>query len=129
MPKFTKESKHWNNQFHGALDKNLIDNEKSVATVQKSMKTNRLTALLVGILFLSSVSAAGMAAWYVISLRSVAKMQPKVAEIKMVVSRAQMLVNEAMEYRKRNSAIDPILQSVSPRTSLPAVPVTKTPGK
>lgn len=129
MPKFTKESKHWNNQFHGALDKNLIDNEKSVATVQKSMKTNRLTALLVGILFLSSVSAAGMAAWYVISLRSVAKMQPKVAEIKMVVSRAQMLVNEAMEYRKRNSAIDPILQSVSPRTSLPSVPATKTPGK
>lgn len=56
-------------------------------------------------------------------------MQPKLAEIKMVVSRAQMLVNEAMEYRKRNSAIDPILQSVSPRTSLPSVPATKTPGK
>lgn len=93
------------------------------------MKTNPLTAFLVGILFLSSVSAAGFATWYVMSVKAIHKMQPELAEINVVVSRVQMLVNESMEYRKHNPAIDPILQSVTPRANLPAAPATKAAGK
>jgi len=93
------------------------------------MKINPLAAFLMGALFLSSVSAAGFAIWHVISVRAVYKMQPQLAEINVVVARTQMLINEAMEYRKHNPAIDPILQTVNPRASLPASAPTKSPGK
>lgn len=83
------------------------------------MKGNPVTTLLLVILFASSLSAAGFATWYVFSVRAVHRLQPKVAEINLVVSRAQMLLNEAMEYRKQNPAIDPILQSINPRSGVP----------
>lgn len=93
------------------------------------MKKNPLTTLLLVILFASSLSAAGFATWYVFSVRAVHRLQPKVAEINLVVSRAQMLVNEAMEYRKQNPAIDPILQSLNSRSGVPVNQSAKPLGK
>lgn len=91
------------------------------------MKSNPLNAFLVGVLFIFSVCAAGLATWYFISVRTIHKMQPELVEINNVRARVQMLVGEVMEYRKHNPTIDPILQSVNliSRTSQPVPPAPK----
>lgn len=102
-----------------------MDNDQSIAKFSQFMKGNPLSAFLLAILFASSLSAAGFATWYVFSVRAVHRLQPKVAEVNLVVSRAQMLVNEATEYRKQNPAIDPILQSLNPRSGVPVNQLAK----
>lgn len=95
------------------------------------MKSHQLTALLVGILIVSSICTAGLATWHAVSVRTNDKKQRELTELSNVQARVQLLVSEVMEYRKRNPSIDPILQSVNlvPRVSQPVPPAPKITGK
>ncbi len=74
------------------------------------MKKNPLAAILVGLLFISSISSALMAAYYFSTVRSVRTMQGQMNAMNLQRSRIQALAQEAYEYSKRNPAIDPILR-------------------
>ena len=85
------------------------------------MRKSALTNLLVGLAALSVVATAGLASYYVRSVQKLNRLQFQVAVINRNRSLVNALANEAMEYSKRNPAIDPVLQSVGirPKGSLP----------
>jgi hypothetical protein len=76
------------------------------------MRNDLLTKLLVGLVVLSVLATSGLAFLYVRSVQKMNRLQLQAA----LVNRNRALVNslaaEAVEYSKRNPAIDPVLQSV-----------------
>lgn len=76
------------------------------------MRNDVLTKLLVGLVVLSVLATSGLAFLYVRSVQKMNQLQRQAA----FVNRNRALVNslaaEAVEYSKRNPAIDPVLQSV-----------------
>jgi hypothetical protein len=66
-----------------------------------------LTALFV----LSAATSLAFAGWYVISLRQLKSTQAALAAVNRNKMVARALITDAIEYRKRNPAIDPVLQA------------------
>lgn len=77
------------------------------------MKPISVTGILLTVLLASVLSLAGMAAWYVFSVRQYRQVQAELNAGEQNRARLRLLVAECMEYRKRNPAIDPVLQSVN----------------
>jgi hypothetical protein len=87
------------------------------------MKNNTLGRLLVSILFACAILATWASVRYFFSMREAQRLQGRAIAINNVRSAAQALANEAVEYSKRNPAIDPILQQfdIKPKpTNAPA---------
>jgi hypothetical protein len=74
------------------------------------MKNNLLTNLLVGLVVLSVLATSGLAYVYVRSVQKLNQLQLQNALITRNRTLINSLANEAIEYSKRNPAIDPILQ-------------------
>ena len=74
------------------------------------MKNNILTNLLVGLVVLSVLATSGLAYIYVRSVQKLNQLQLQNAFITRNRTLINSLANEAIEYSKRNPAIDPILQ-------------------
>ncbi len=96
------------------------------------MNKNPLVTLLMVLLLLSVLAAAGLSFWYVQSTRRLNLLQWQATQATRNRNIVQNLANEAVEYGKRNPAIDPVLQSVGlkpkPATNaapLPAKPTTR----
>jgi hypothetical protein len=68
-----------------------------------------LTALFV----LSAATALAFSGWYVISLRQLQSTQASLAAVNRNKMVARALIADALEYRKRNPAIDPVLQAAN----------------
>jgi hypothetical protein len=81
------------------------------------MRNNSFTALLVGLLFVSAVAAAVQVLRLVFATRDLRRIQPRIVEINAHMNVAQGLLNDTLEYSKRNSAIDPLLQSMNFKTN------------
>jgi hypothetical protein len=73
---------------------------------------NMLTYFLVALLLLTVLATAGLTIYYVRKVRSWNMLQLQTAVISRNRTLANSLLNDAIEYSKRNPAIDPILQSV-----------------
>lgn len=98
------------------------------------MDQKLVTASLIGLLFLNAICAGTFALLFVRGMRDVRQLQGQAANINNLRNRAQGVLNEALEYSKRNPAIDPILQSVGakPRpagTGAATGPAPAPPGK
>jgi len=96
------------------------------------MKNHVLAAVLVVILFVLGLWATVQSARYFSTLGQLARLQNPVNQVTYRLNLAQSLVNEAMEYSKRNPAIDPILISFhfkSPPASNAAMATSKPASK
>ena len=74
------------------------------------MKNNLLAALLAGLLLVLGLGASFQSLRYLFMLRRVGNMQNQANQYNFRLNLTQALVNESVEYSKRNPAIDPILQ-------------------
>ena len=82
-----------------------------------SMRNNSFTALLVGLLFISAAAVAVQVLRLSFATRDLRRLQPRIVEINANLNLAQALLNETLEYSKRNPAIDPLLQSLNLKTN------------
>src|SRR5206468_7970891 len=73
------------------------------------MKSNGLVSVLTGAVMISALTTAWVSLRYFFSMRDLQKLQVQYVNMNNVRSAAQSLANEALEYSKSNSAIDPIL--------------------
>ena len=84
------------------------------------MKANSVLALLVGLLLISAAVAALQVLRLSFATRDLRRLQPRIVEINAHLNVAQALLNDTLEYSKRNPAIDPLLQSMNFKTNSPA---------
>jgi hypothetical protein len=87
------------------------------------MKNNTLGSLLVGALFVCAALTGWASLRHYFSLKEAQRLQARAIAINNTRNATQALANEAMEYSKRNPAIDPILQQfeIKPKpTNAPA---------
>ena len=85
------------------------------------MSKNAFGPLLVAVLFISAGLNVYYALRFAFSSRDLRRIQPQVTEIQTRLNVAQALLNETLEYSKRNPAIDPLLQSLNFKTNAPGV--------
>ncbi len=81
------------------------------------MRNNSFAAVLVGLLFISAVAAAVQVLRLSFATRDLRRMHPRIVEINAHWNLAQALLNDTLEYSKRNPAIDPLLQSLNFKTN------------
>jgi hypothetical protein len=77
-----------------------------------AMKRNLIGVLLAGIFCLSVLATAFLSFTYVRSARELQKLQHQAGLVNANRTRINALAAEAVEYSKRNPAIDPILHSL-----------------
>ena len=76
------------------------------------MERNLLTNILTGLVSLSVLTSLILALFYVNRMRDLRISQGKIEAINRYRTIAQPLAIDAVEYSRRNPAIDPLLQSV-----------------
>ena len=81
------------------------------------MRNNSFAAVLVGLLFISAVAAAVQVLRLSFATRDLRRMHPRIVEINAHWNLTQALLNDTLEYSKRNPAIDPLLQSMNFKTN------------
>ena len=96
------------------------------------MKPGMLTSLLTALFVLSAVIALAAAGWYLVSLRQLRSTQEMLAAVNRNKVVVRSLIADALEYRKHNPAIDPVLQAarllspaVTATNSAPGIPAKK----
>ena len=72
---------------------------------------------MVGLLFISAIAAAVQVLRLSFATRDLRRLQPRIIEINANLNVAQALLNDTLEYSKRNPAIDPLLQSMNLKTN------------
>jgi hypothetical protein len=92
------------------------------------MRNKPFTALLVGLLFISALAAAVQVLRLSFATRDLRRLQPRIIELNAHLNVAQALLNDTLEYSKRNPAIDPLLQSMNFKTNSAAGAVGPQPG-
>jgi len=92
------------------------------------MKSNPVTNLLLAVLFVNAVFTALMTFNYVRTMRTLQTLQFQRAALTRELNIFNSLVNDTLEYSKRNSAVEPALQSLGLKTSRTAAP-TQPVGK
>jgi hypothetical protein len=76
------------------------------------MKNNQLTTILLGLLTLSALASMVLCWLYIANSRELRGIQAQIAAINNRNVGVNALINEALEYSKKNPAIDPLLVSV-----------------
>jgi hypothetical protein len=86
------------------------------------LRNNAFTHLLVGLVVVVVMATSFLAFSYIRSVRKLNVLQLQTALISRNRTLANSLVNDVLEYSKRNPAVDPILQSIGakPRAGAPA---------
>ena len=86
------------------------------------MRKYSFAALLVGLLFISAAATAVQVLRLAFATRDMRRLQPRIIEINARLNLAQALLNDTLEYSKRNPAIDPLLQAMNFKTNSAAGP-------
>jgi hypothetical protein len=90
------------------------------------MRTNPLGPFLVGVFVACAIMVAWLATRYYFSVKDFTKLSIQAITINNTRTAVQSLANEAIEYSRRNPAMDPILEKfeIKPRSTnaAPAVP-------
>ena len=86
------------------------------------------TTFLLAVLALSAVLSVIFCALYVSNTRQLRLLQGQMTLINGRTSSITALANEALEYSKRNSAIDPILEATGLKGSKTSTTTTNKPG-
>ena len=82
-----------------------------------SMKNSWFTGALAGVLVVAAFAAALLVARVFLTTRQLRSLQPMLVEVNNRLNFAQALLNETLEYSKRNPAIDPLLVSLNFKTN------------
>ena len=94
------------------------------------MKQESLAAFLVGTLSVCAVAGLVLSANYWFSTRTLRRLQPQAMACQTRLNLAQALLNDTLEYSKRNPSIDPLLQSLNIKTVVgPSPAATNSAGK
>jgi len=90
------------------------------------MKSNALASLLTGAVIVCALTVAWVSVRYFFAMRDLQKLQGQYLLMNNVRNAAQGLANDAVEYSKRNPAIDPILYKydIKPRGTNASAPAT-----
>src|ERR1044071_6284629 len=93
------------------------------------MKSNALASLLTGAVMVCALTVAFLSIRYFFTLRELQKLQAQYVFMNNTRNAAQALAADAMEYSKRNPAIDPILiqYEIKPRATNAAPPAATAP--
>jgi biopolymer transport protein ExbB/TolQ len=73
-------------------------------------KSNPVAATLVAVLFLSALASCWSATWWYLGAREFQDLEFRYQALQRTSAAMQSLANDALEYSKRNSSIDPLLQ-------------------
>jgi len=90
------------------------------------MKSNPVTSLLLAVLFVNAAFTALMTFNYVRSMRALQTLQVQRAAMTRELNIFNSLVNDTLEYSKRNPAVEPVLQSIGLKPGRPAAPAQPT---
>jgi hypothetical protein len=95
------------------------------------MKNSPLTTILMAALLISAVASAVMCMMYVSSTREIHSLEAEAAFINNNRAVVNALLNDTIEYSKRNPAMVPILESVGvkPNNNAPASTTSKSATK
>jgi len=93
------------------------------------MRSNPIGAILVTVLFMCAMGTAWLSVRYFFAVRELQRLQGAANTMSQTLNAAQALANEAVEYSKRNPAIDPILYQyeLKPKPASPTVPAPTAP--
>lgn len=75
------------------------------------MKPGLLTNIVTGLFIVSALGTVALASWYLLSMRQLHRTQAAFIGVNHNKAVTRALLADVMEYRKRNPAIDPVLQS------------------
>ena len=91
------------------------------------MKSNALTSLLAGAVLVCAITMAWLSLNYFFSMAELQRLQGQYLSMNNRRTAVQSLANEAIEYSKRNPAIDPILYNfdIKMRPSTNAAPAAR----
>jgi len=89
------------------------------------IKSNPLAVILVTALFLSALASSWCSFWWFLGARELQSIEYQVQSLNRISAAMQLLVNDAMEYSRRNPAIDPVLVQfeLKPRQATPPASV------
>ncbi len=93
------------------------------------MRQDTLTALLVGLLFASALTACGLSVRWFFSMREMQELQLQFGIVNNARAAAQALVNDAVAYSRQNPSIEPILQEFNLRPAATNQPPQKPAAK
>ena len=97
------------------------------------IRNNLLSVLLVTALFLSALASCWFSVWWFWGARELQALEFQYQAMNQTSSAVQSLANEAIEYSRRNPAIDPLLQQfdLKPRSAnpAPAAPTAPKPAR
>jgi hypothetical protein len=87
------------------------------------MTKSPLTTVLLAALLISALASVGFCCAYIFKAREVRAIQGQIAGIQNNRAFIAAVANDAIEYSKRNAAIDPILEAagIKPKTSAAAL--------
>jgi len=91
------------------------------------IKSNPLAVFLVTALFLSALSSSWFSLWWFLGARELQSIEYQFQSLNRISSTMQSLANDAMEYSRRNPAIDPVLVQFELKTRQMAPPATIQP--
>src|SRR5262245_31392090 len=91
------------------------------------IKSNPLAVVLVTALFLSALASSWFSIWWFLGARELQSLEYQFQSLSQISAAMQSLANDAVDYGRRNPAIDPLLnqfdlkpRSTAPPTSQPA---------
>ena len=91
------------------------------------IKSNPLAVLLVTALFLSALASSWFSLWWFLGARELQSIEYQFQSLNRISSAMQSLANDAMEYSRRNPAIDPVLLQFELKSRQPAPPAATQP--
>ncbi|MBI2928697.1 MAG: hypothetical protein HYY24_23795 [Verrucomicrobia bacterium] len=94
------------------------------------MTSNRLSTILLGLLFALSVFVAGLSLICVLNVRTLNRLQARAFYINNDRAVLQALLNDCVEYSRRNPAMEAVLQYVGVKPKQAATqPPAKAPSR
>jgi len=92
------------------------------------LKKESFAAFLVGTFSVCAVAGAVLSANYCFSTRTLRRLQPQALAQQARLNLAQALLNDTIEYSKRNPDIEPLLRSLDVKTNAVAAPAAASPA-
>jgi hypothetical protein len=97
------------------------------------IRNNPLSVLLVSLLFLSALTSCWFSIWWFWGARELQALEFQYQAMNQTSTAVQSLANDAIEYSRRNPAIDPLLQQFDlkarPSSPAPTAPPAPKPAR
>ncbi len=92
------------------------------------LRNNLIGSILVFVFFLLALIACGLSSLYYLAVRQAQTMQFRIQTIEGTMAGMQLLVNETVEYSRKNPDVDPILLKFNLKTPPSAAPAPQQPA-